>query len=217
MNCEEHSEFSARALKTGLPPWARLISRAASGPEQERDEKGNYKISLEKLASQKIEAFTPEQRAELDRISAEDELEAQSFLKWAFRSFVQVKSGILEESETGDQVAVKDGIDLLRLYGARNDVISEVLSAIRLENELEASEKKSWKSRSGSSISSSAPGPDPDGPKLETIASSAETEDSIEIEDATPAPAPEDELEKTPARLYGSTEISPSDSARSSP
>ena len=218
MNAEEHSEFSARAVKTGSPTWARFVSRATSGPEQEKDEKGKYKISLEALASQKVEAFTQEQRLELEAATAEDEVEAQGFLKWAFSSFVRVKSGLLEENEAGDQVAVKEGIDLLRIFGARNDVITEVLAAISLENELNSDEKKDWKLRIDSLVSSSAPGPDLVGPKPEMIVSNAETEASVAIEVAKP----EDKFEPPETKpeaggaLSGSTGTSPSNIARSS-
>ena len=135
MTMEEHSEFSARLVKVGTPTYIRFVSRGNSESEQERNDDGEYVIPFEKIAEQKIREMTPEQRAELEEASAADEANAKEFLAWVLEQFVTVEKGLIEELSDGSERSVVEGLDFLRIFGARTDVLQSVLGAVRRENE----------------------------------------------------------------------------------
>ncbi len=189
MSVEEDIDFNGRARINSEQTFMRYVSRGTTAEEQETDEKGNFKLSLAQIFERHFQAFTPEKRAEFTAAVAADELKAQEFLKYTFSNFVRVAAGLIEQLEDGTQQTISEGIDVLRLFGARNDVLSEIVKAVRELNVLSPKKKEISKSGSASTVSSSELGPDPGGPKPETIVESAETEGSAKIEDATPAPA----------------------------
>ncbi len=178
MTMEEHSEFSTRLAKVGVPTYVRFVSRASSGPEQERSEKGLYVIPFEKLAEQKLPGLSPEKRVELEEATEADEAEAKKFLTYVFTEFVTVEKGLVEELSDGSERSVVDGLDVLRVFGARRDVLQQVLEAVRQENELDARQKKALPSLIDSSPSSDGQDPGQAGPKPETTVSPVEIADS---------------------------------------
>ena len=135
MTMEEHSEFSTRLAKVGTPTYLRFVSRASSGSEQEKDEKGRYVIPFEKLAEQKLLELSPDKRDEFEEAAAADEAEAKKFLAWVLEQFVTVAKGLVEELSDGSERSVVEGLDFLRVFGARQDVLHRVLEAVRRENE----------------------------------------------------------------------------------
>jgi hypothetical protein len=198
MSMEEHSDFRNDFAKFGTPTLARFASRESSGPEQEKNEKGEYVMPFEAVAAKRLSEMTPEKRAEYEKAVDSDEAAAKAFLTSTFERFVTVERGLLEELPDGTQQAVTLGLDLLRLFGARNDVIHQVMSAVRTENELDASAKKNSPSPSDSSNFSGEPSPDRVGPKPETTVSPAATEASVETEDATKSrPTPSGSMDPT--------------------
>ena len=185
MTMEEHSDFSRRLAKVGTPTYVRFVSRGTSGPEQERDDKGEYAIPFQKLAEQKLPGLSPEKRVELEEATEADEAEAKKFLTYVFTEFVTVEKGLVEELPDGSERSVVDGLDVLRIFGARRDVLQQVLEAVRQENELDVSQKKILSSPTGSSRSSSEPDPGQAGPKPETTVSPVEIAGSAGNGDAT--------------------------------
>lgn len=151
MNMEEHSDFTYRFANVGTPTISRFVSRKASGPEQDRNEKGEFKISFEALAAERLEEFTPEKRTEYEAAIQADELEAKSFLLWVCEQFVTVERGLLEVTADGKEQTVTEGLDFLRIFGARRDVIQQILEAVQRENEMDLTQKKTWRSPIGSS------------------------------------------------------------------
>lgn len=205
MSMEEHSDFSRRFAKTSTPTYVRFVSRGTSVEEQAQDDKGEYVLSFEKLAEIQLREMSPEKRVEYDEASEADEAEAKKFLTWVFTEFVTVAKGLIEELEDGKEQSVTSGDDLLRIFGARQDVIQEVLGLVQRENQLDERQKKALLSPTDSSPSSSAPEPDRAGPKPETTVSRVETEDSAVNEHATSQQKDQS----------GSTAESPSTSVRS--
>ena len=185
MDLEESGDFNRGLVKTGAPVWERFISRNGSGPEQERKSDGFFVIPFEALKDEKLLELTDERRAEYDAAEEQHEKESRAFLVWAFESFLTVESGLLEDDDDGREIAVTDGLDFLRVFGARLEVLQEALSAIRLENSLDAAQKKVLQSATVSSRFSAELGSDPVGPKPAPIVESAEIEASVKIEDAT--------------------------------
>lgn len=211
MTVEEHIEFKQRARKNAEPTYVRFISREPDGIEQERDENGQFKIPLEKLADQKILALSLERRAEFEAELEKDEERAREFLKYVFGNFITCAGGLIEDLADGTEQTVKDGLDVLRIFGARDDVLGELMAAVRIENELSPEQKKIYKSASDFMGSLSERGRDPHGPKPATIAASAAIEDCAALEVATP----EAETETDRPGRSGSTETFSSDVARS--
>ena len=178
MTMEEHSDFSTRFAKISTPAYVRFVSRGTSAEEQAQDDKGEYVLSFEKLAELQLREMSPEKRVEYDEASEADEAEAKKFLTWVFTEFVTVAKGLIEELEDGKEQSVSSGIDLLRIFGARQDVIQEVLGLVHRENQLDEHQKKALRSRTDSSPTSSAPELDRVGLKPETTVSPVETGDS---------------------------------------
>lgn len=185
MNMEEHSEFTSRFAKVGTPTFTRFVSRESSGPEQEQNEKGEYLVPFEKIALKRLEGLTPEKRLEYEASVQADEAEAKIFLSWVCEQFVTVERGLIEETTDGKEQTVTDGLDFLRIFGARRDVIQQVLEAVQRENELDVEQKKTWRSPAASSRSSTGRPRARAGRKRGTIAKPAATEDSASKEAAT--------------------------------
>ena len=178
MNMEEHSEFSSRFAMVSIPTFARFVSRASSGPEQEQNDKGEYVIPLEKIASKWLDGLAPEKRLEYETAVEAEETEARQFLSWTFEHFVTVERGLIEETPEGKEQTVTEGLDLLRIFGAREDVIQQILGAVRRENEFDVEQKKTWGLPTASSPSSIGRRPGRAGKKRKTTAKNAAIKDS---------------------------------------
>lgn len=154
MNMEEHSEFSLRFAKVGKPTFVRFVSRSSSGPEQDQNDKGEYVISFEQLAENRLAEMSAPRRAEYETAMEADEAEAKKFLAYTLEQFVTVERGLIEELADGTEKSVSAGLDFLRIFGARRDVLQQILEAVRRENELDADQKKALKSPAASAPSS---------------------------------------------------------------
>lgn len=174
---EENVEFINRLQEVGTPTAARYFFRE-SGPEQERDGAGKHKIPFGELVTKKLAGLTPDTRAKYEAAKAEDTEKAKTFFIYAFEMFVTVESGLLEVLPDGTEKSVTEGIDVLRLFGAREDVLSKILEAIRVENTIGAAQKKILQSVIVSSVTSSEPEPAPPGPRQETIAENVKSSDT---------------------------------------
>lgn len=134
----------------------------------------------------KIMAETDE---EYDRILArevQEEEAAAAFIAESIRRYVSVP----EETDLRDAgERLRTGEDLLRAYGARQGVLTQLLSAIFVENVLGESEKKALRSALASSPGSAAPNEAPNGARPETIAPSASSSGTTENGDVTGDPA----------------------------
>lgn len=199
MNLEEHSEFSIRFAKVGTPTYVRFVSRASSGPEQDQNEAGEYVIPFEKIAEKRLADMNPKKRAEYETAVELDETHAKDFLLYAAEQFVTVERGLIEEGPDGTEKSVTSGLDLLRIFGARRDVLQQILEAVRMENELDDSQKKTWRSPVASSPSLTEQSQDQVGQRPETIAKPAVTEDSASNETATEKPEAPSGSTETPS------------------
>ena len=142
MTMEEWFEFDARFTKVGSPTILRFAARCPEGPEQARDAKGQYRTSFEQILERRLEEMPPDRRAEYEKAVAADEIEAKEFMLDIFDRFVTVERGLTEETSDQKEVSVTAGKDVLRLFGARKDVLTCVLEAVRNENTLDARQKK---------------------------------------------------------------------------
>ena len=183
MNLEEHSEFSIRFAKVGTPTYVRFVSRG-SGPEQEQNDKGEYAIPFEKLAEKRLAEMSTEKRADYDAAVEADEKLAKEFLTYVCEQFVTVERGLIEELPDGSEQSVSSGLDFLRIFGARRDVIQQTLEAVRRENEMDVHQKKASRLVVASSRSSTGRRRARAGRKRGTTAELAATGDSAGNGDA---------------------------------
>lgn len=184
MTLEEHSDFSIQFAKVGTPTYIRFVSRASSGPEQKRNSKGEYVLSFDKIAEKRLAEMKPEKKAEFDAATELDEVQAKEFLNYVCEQFITVERGLIEELTDGTEKSITSGLDFLRIFGARRDVLQQILEAVRGENEMNAEQKKTWRSPIDSSPSLNEQKKARAGPKRETIVKPAAIKDSVSKEDA---------------------------------
>ena len=188
MTYDEFSTFTQGMARVATSTIARFVSRAPTGPEQARDEQGRYRLSFEQLCEERLAAMTPDERARFDEAVQADEREAQTFLRDTFEQFVTVERGLTEETEDGREVSVTTGLDFLRVFGARRDVLLRVIGALQRENTLDARQKKVSPSPSASRTGSRPPARGRAGRRRATTASPAGTAVSAGTEDVTSKP-----------------------------
>jgi hypothetical protein len=183
MNHAEWFAFELARRRAGTPTIARFVSRRpdemARNPETQA-----FLESFESVCARRREGWTAEEHAAFDAAVEADEREAEGFLLETFDRYVTVERGLTEETDAGE-VQVKTGLDLLRIFGARGDVLEEVLAAVWSENSLDAKKKAILQSQRASGSISTAPPPDPAGPRPATTVSPVETEASAGIAGAT--------------------------------
>ena len=206
MTDDEFADFSEQHTRVMTPTIAKVTARASAGREQERDGQGHYRLSFESLCMERLETMEQEEREAFMGAVKKDEAEARTFIKYAFETFLTVESGVTEETADGTQVSVTKGLDFLRLFGARQDVLQHVLLAIRRENTLDASQKKVSPSPSASRAGFRQRPKARVGRRRGTTASSAATVASVPTAGATA---------RTPGGLSGSPETSAPRGARS--
>ncbi|HXG88766.1 MAG TPA: class I SAM-dependent methyltransferase [Vicinamibacterales bacterium] len=80
-----------------------------------------------------------EQRAE------EDERSAKTFVVEAISQYVAIEPGHIVEDDSPESIT--KGADLVRLFGARDAMLSELLMIIFMENKLDAEQKANWRTR----------------------------------------------------------------------
>lgn len=84
---------------------------------------------------------TDEQKAKREAHDEEMDKESRLFIVRSITNYVETLPGhlFLDDEE------VTKGADVVRMFGAREDVLSELLSLIFLENRLDAQDKSDWK------------------------------------------------------------------------
>lgn len=211
MNFEEKDDYSNKFDKLSEPTINRFVSRASSGPEQEQNSKGAYVVPFDKLAEKRLEGMDIETRTKFDAAVKLDMGHMQEFFEESFERYVTVERGLIEELADGSEKSVTEGLDFFRIYGARIDVLLQVLEKLLVENTMSAEQKKTWKSPIASLPSSTGRRRAQAGRKRGTTAKPAATEDSAGNGDAT---AKERMLSR--GGLSGLTETSLSNPAPSS-
>ena len=79
---------------------------------------------------------------------AEDEVteeEASKFVVSSISDFVEVHQGSIIDDDTDKDIT--SGSEVCRMFGARQDVLSELLMLIFMENKLNAEQKANWRTR----------------------------------------------------------------------
>lgn len=170
MTLEEWAAFDAVFQRVGTPTVLRFVARLPDGPEQEKDAAGAYVISFDTIVERRMAEFSSERRAEFEAAKAADEHVAQAFIVDTFERFVTVERGVIEERADGTEHSVTSGGDFLRVFGARQDVLLDVIALVRTENTLDARQKKASMSPHGSSPGSTAPAPARAGRRRATTA-----------------------------------------------
>jgi hypothetical protein len=185
MDLDTFSRWAKDCKRSEDPASNRMLGRKPDGEEQEKDDQGNYKIDAEEVARRRLVEMTDDERKRYDALDAEDEAFSKKFLAESIRQYVTVEDGELSyEDENGEEVTVRTGVQLLKLYGARRDVLAQLIRAIWQENTVSANTKKVWRSLSALRRSLNAQALAAVGQIPAPIVDAAGTAASAEIEDA---------------------------------
>lgn len=98
---------------------------------------------------------TAEDQARLKKLAEDEELFAKRFMVDTLERYVSFEPDQVWDDSTGTNKAVVAGADIARVFGARRDVLHQLLRAVLTENILSADQKKALRSRSASERSSS--------------------------------------------------------------
>lgn len=178
MTFEESQDFSLRSTELEKTVLEQRFYRKP-GVEQEKNDKGEYKISFEELCQQRLGEMSAEERAEIEAAQNAKLKELSEFMAECVKRFiVHVEPGLIDVYPDGSRHPVTNGEELLEIIGARRDIHNYLYQAIFAENHLSAQQKKTWRSLVGSSLSSTQPKKDRAGRKRKTIARSAGTSGS---------------------------------------
>ena len=138
--------------------------------------------------------MTPEQRTAFDALDAQEDREAEAFLRDAFGYVTIPGRQIVVEGEEGQpEVVITDGATFLQYFGARRDLVRQITALVHNCNTLAQAEKNDSRSPSGSLPSSTEPVKAPLGPTPETTAAgvaepgSAGTEDVMALTAVSPS------------------------------
>ena len=178
MSFEESQEFSLRSLAFEKTVLEQRIYRR-DGVEQEKDVKGNFKISFEELCQQRLAEMPAEECAEIEAAQNAKLKELGEFTAECVRRFIMhVEPALIDVQPDGSKHPVTNGEELLEIIGARRDIHSHLYQAIFAENHMTANQKKTWRSLAGFLPSSKQPKKDRAGRKRKTTARSAATSGS---------------------------------------
>ena len=183
---EEGAAFSRNYHRSANPPSAAMVARKDTPEEQAKDEKGVYKLSDEEIKARRLLEMDEETRRQYDEMDEDEEAFSRTFLVETITNYIRVEpEQIFEETDGGEWKSVVDGAGLLRLFGGRQDILFQLLRAVRQENTLSAAAKKVLKSLSDSARSSVAQRMAAVGQKPEPTADAAETAASAGTEVAS--------------------------------
>lgn len=88
---------------------------------------------------------TPEEKAVEAAHAAEQERDAKRFVVEAISKYVKVEPDQLYQDD--EDKSLLEGADLCKLFGARDEVLSELLLQIFMENKLNNEQKHTWKTK----------------------------------------------------------------------
>ncbi len=173
MTFEESQEFFFRSAELEKTVFKERVYRH-QGAEQEKDEKGAYKISFEELCQQRLSEMSVEERAEIEAAQTARIKEQAEFMAECMKRYViHVEPGLVDVHPDGSKHPVTNGEELLEIVGARRELHLQLYQAIFAENHLNAHQKKALQLLATSKPSSIQPKKDRVGRKRKTTAKSA--------------------------------------------
>lgn len=115
------------------------------GPDEEA-------LSAAEIDAKRFFLATDEERARLLEREAKDSAEGNAFVISAIAEYVTAEPGQIVDEDSGQDVTA--GADLVRFFGARNDVLIDMLVSIHLENTLSEQKKRMLRLQRASLITS---------------------------------------------------------------
>lgn len=153
------------------PPSERFVFRQPEGPEQEQDEKKQYRIPIGEIRRRRLAEMTPEQRAAVDAASRADQDAILEFCREVVAEHVWLPMGVRLRiaGETGDRIVEgvagsvldRPGEALAEALAGNLSTLMILTRAVADENLVGATAKKAWRSLSSSKPSSTADRPAP--------------------------------------------------------
>lgn len=179
-------EVPAREVVPAIA-WPVIEACRALVPVESTDEV--FVIPDAEIRRRRLEEMSPEEHAAWEHLDADEDTARDTFYEEAVSAYVTVRPGQIQLEERGpDGTAVREitaGADLVRLFGARLDVMRTLVDTIGIENTLSDPVKKAWWSQFDSVASSTGPATEAGGKTPATTATAAAPEASATNVDVT--------------------------------
>lgn len=195
---DEYAVFVRDFRQCANRPSNARLARKPNGDEQEKrdvlDAAGKviaqeFVISDDDVKMRRLSEMDETDRSEYDDMDREEEAFAMKFTVDMISKYVSVEPDqIFEDQADGSTKTVTTGADMLRIFGGREDIVRQMLSAVRQENTLSSPAKKILRSLSASARFSDARRLAAVGQKPELTADAAASAASVQTEDVI-APA----------------------------
>lgn len=116
---------------------------------------GEETLTPDEIRAKRYGALAPEQRAARDTEALVETTRGDAFAREAIEQYLTLEpEQIFDEDQ---KTSLTTGADLVVHFGARIDVLRDLLAEIYVQNKLSAQEKKVWSSRRASPPTSRAP------------------------------------------------------------
>lgn len=116
---------------------------------------GEEALTPDQIMAKRYGALTPEQRAARDAYALTEAARGDAFAREAIEQYVTLEpEQIFDEDKNASLTA---GAELVTHFGARIDVLRDLLAEIYIQNKLSDQEKKAWSSRRALPPTSNAP------------------------------------------------------------
>lgn len=206
MDVDEWGWFSMGFSRISTPTVQRFVHRDPNDAYDMRtDDAGEFVESLEDLTERKRLRLGEERRRELHKAEDEDDAHAREFVKRAFAQFVVVAGGLSRLALDGSEEPITKGLEFVRTFAARRDVLQEVLTQLYMQNTLGEDQKKALQSLTDSARTLRERSQAAIGSEPATTAQPAET----------PATVPPADVSSPPATLSLPAAVSQSDPVQS--
>ncbi len=180
---EAHANFEVDMKRLNDAPSNRMLGgRRQDGDEQERDEKGNYKISDYAVTQRRIAELTGDALAAYKAADADDETWARNFLTESVRAHVRFVDGAVEKPDGSPCVT---GDDIVEMFGGSYPELRQFVMAVWNENTMSAAQKKTSRLLSDLTRSLAARTQAQAGTSPAPTVASAESTGSVETAAAT--------------------------------
>ncbi len=156
---DEGTRFARDYHRSANPPSAVMLARHDVPDEQaqkivkvatkpgEQDDLA-YIVPDADIAKRRLSEMSPEQRALYDRLDAEEEAFSATFIMDTLQKYVRVLPGqdleTVDDFEDDDAAprTVKTGADLAAVFGGREDIVTNLIRIVHLENAYTEAAKK---------------------------------------------------------------------------
>jgi hypothetical protein len=162
-----------------------LLIRTPGDEEQVGDDGKTFVIPDAEIMRRRLAELAPDARLAFDKAEQAAEDFAEGFIRRSLTDYVTVEEGEIEITENGVARWLTKGAELVEFFGARQEVLRNVLAEVYLQNTASDALKNVWRSQLDSGDSSLERDPEANGARPEPPAESVKSEGSAGREAAT--------------------------------